>query len=130
MRNVSGQAMASAINPPSRQIVAASVRNCISMVRRLAPMALRMPISFVRSATDTNMMFMIPMPPTKSERPVMNNPTAAMVPATRLNDLQELVLLVDGEVIGLVRGPVARILRITPSVPPSRGHPSLSRPAP
>ena len=30
-------------------------------------MALRMPISRVRSRTETSMMFMIPMPPTSSE---------------------------------------------------------------
>ena len=53
------------------------------MARRFAPMALRMPISRVRSATETNMMFMMPMPPTNSDRPVMNKPTAAIVPATR-----------------------------------------------
>ena len=29
-----------------------------------APRALRMPISLVRSVTDTSMMFMMPMPPT------------------------------------------------------------------
>ncbi len=34
------------------------------MARRGAPMALRMPISRVRSVTVTSMMFMIPMPPT------------------------------------------------------------------
>ena len=32
-----------------------------------APIAMRMPISRVRSVTDTSMMFMIPMPPTRSE---------------------------------------------------------------
>ena len=32
-----------------------------------APMAMRMPISRVRSVTDTSMMFMMPMPPTSSE---------------------------------------------------------------
>jgi hypothetical protein len=32
-----------------------------------APMAMRMPISRVRSVTDTSMMFMIPMPPTSSD---------------------------------------------------------------
>ena len=37
------------------------------MTRSLAPMALRMPISFVRSVTDTSMMFMMQMPPTSSE---------------------------------------------------------------
>ena len=37
------------------------------MSRRVAPIALRMPISRVRSRTETSMMFMIPMPPTTSE---------------------------------------------------------------
>ena len=41
--------------------------NWARMTRSLAPMALRMPISFVRSVTDTSMMFMMPMPPTSSE---------------------------------------------------------------
>ena len=33
----------------------------------MAPSALRMPISRVRSVTDTSMMFIMPMPPTSSE---------------------------------------------------------------
>ncbi len=37
------------------------------MSHRRAPMALRMPISRVRSVTVTNMMFMTPMPPTSRE---------------------------------------------------------------
>jgi len=41
------------------------------MFLRFAPMALRMPISRVRSVTDTSMMFMMPMPPTSSEMPAM-----------------------------------------------------------
>ena len=69
--------------------VAASIRNCSRMVRRLAPMALRMPISRVRSATETNMMFMMPMPPTNSDRPVMNRPIAAMVAADLVEHLHE-----------------------------------------
>ena len=36
-----------------------------------APIALRMPISRVRSVTDTSMMFMMPMPPTSSEMPAI-----------------------------------------------------------
>ncbi len=48
-------------------------------------MAFRTPISRVRSATDTNMMFMIPMPPTNNESPVINKPTVPIVPATLLN---------------------------------------------
>ena len=46
------------------------------MLLRSAPMALRMPISRVRSVTVTSMMFMMPMPPTSSEMP-------AMAPSTR-----------------------------------------------
>ena len=38
---------------------------------RRAPIALRMPISRVRSVTVTSMMFMIPMPPTTSEMPAI-----------------------------------------------------------
>ena len=45
----------------------ASKRNCKRMLPEEAPTALRMPISRVRSATDTNMIFMMPMPPTMRE---------------------------------------------------------------
>jgi hypothetical protein len=37
------------------------------MSERRAPTALRMPISRVRSVTDTSMMFITPIPPTSSE---------------------------------------------------------------
>ena len=37
------------------------------MSRPFAPIAIRMPISRVRSVTETSMMFMIPIPPTSSE---------------------------------------------------------------
>ena len=43
----------------------ASVRNWPRMAPRGAPIALRIPISRVRSVTVTSMMFMIPMPPTR-----------------------------------------------------------------
>ncbi len=36
-------------------------------VRSLAPTDMRMPISRMRSVTETSMMFMIPIPPTSSE---------------------------------------------------------------
>ncbi len=42
----------------------ASTRNCTRMSRSRAPIDMRMPISRVRSATLTSMMFMTPMPPT------------------------------------------------------------------
>ena len=41
------------------------------MSRRLAPMAIRKPISRVRSVTETSMMFMIPMPPTINDTEAM-----------------------------------------------------------
>ena len=44
-----------------------STRNCVSTSEPRAPMAMRMPISRVRSVTETSMMFMMPMPPTSSE---------------------------------------------------------------
>jgi hypothetical protein len=41
------------------------------MSRRLAPMALRTPISRVRSGTVASMMFIMPIPPTRSEMPAI-----------------------------------------------------------
>ena len=41
------------------------------MSRCRAPIARRMPISRVRSVTDTSMMFMMPMPPTSSDTAAM-----------------------------------------------------------
>src|SRR5438552_3366763 len=45
------------------------MRNCVRMSPRRAPTALRIPISRVRSFTETSMMFMIPMPPPRREIP-------------------------------------------------------------
>ncbi len=50
--------------PPMAHSTIASSVNCRRMVRFVAPMALRMPISRVRSVTDTSMMFITPTPPT------------------------------------------------------------------
>jgi hypothetical protein len=52
---------------PIRDSVSASIRNCHKISLRRAPIAMRMPISRVRSVTDTSMMFMMPMPPTTKE---------------------------------------------------------------
>ena len=52
------------ITPPKTDSTTASIRNCAKTCPPLAPTASRMPISRVRSVTDTSMMFMIPMPPT------------------------------------------------------------------
>ena len=55
------------IKPPKALNVTASMRNCRITSRRCAPMAMRRPISRVRSVTLTSMMFMMPMPPTTSD---------------------------------------------------------------
>ena len=53
--------------PPRNDIRTDSMRNCTRISLLVAPIALRRPISRVRSVTDTSMIFMMPMPPTKSE---------------------------------------------------------------
>ena len=58
----------------------ASTRNCSSTSRPLAPIAMRRPISRVRSVTDTSMMFMMPMPPTMSDTPAMPASSVVIVP--------------------------------------------------
>ncbi len=55
------------MSPPRIDRTRASMRNWKRMSRFLAPIAFRMPISRVRSRTETSMMFMIPIPPTTSE---------------------------------------------------------------
>jgi hypothetical protein len=52
------------MTPPTTASAIASIKNWISTSARLAPTALRSPISRVRSVTLTSMMFMMPMPPT------------------------------------------------------------------
>src|SRR6266540_1522221 len=52
--------------PPIKVSVAASTRNCHRTSRRVAPMALRSPISRVRLVTDTIMIAITPIPPTRS----------------------------------------------------------------
>ena len=49
--------------PPAPVSVMASSRNCQVMSLLRAPMALRTPISRVRSVTLTSMMFITPTPP-------------------------------------------------------------------
>ena len=65
------------ITPPRAEVVPASITNCRMISFFFAPSDLRMPISRVRSVTETNMMFIMPMPPTSSEMPAM--PTSTMV---------------------------------------------------
>ena len=60
--------------------MADSVRNWIRTSRVLAPSAFLIPISLVRSVTETSMIFIIPIPPTISEIAAMP-PTARESPA-------------------------------------------------
>ena len=75
---------------PKTDKTVASSRNCKRMNRREAPMALRMPISRVRSVTDTNMMFVIPIPPTSrliaptAPSRAVNTPSAVFAVSNRL----------------------------------------------
>ena len=65
----------SPIPPPETERSTVSARNWTTMSIRRAPSARRIPISRVRSVTLASMMFMIPIPPTRSE-------IAAMEPST------------------------------------------------
>ena len=55
------------------------------MSERRAPMALRTPISRVRSVTDTSMMFITPMPPTSSPMELSTTITSATMEVTLRN---------------------------------------------
>ena len=58
-----------------------------------------MPISRVRSVTDTSMMFMMPMPPTSSEMPTMPATTSVIVLDDLLEGLRERVGGLDEEIV-------------------------------
>lgn len=66
--------------PPIPEIMADSHRNWAMMDPVFAPSAFLIPISLVRSVTDTSMMFMTPMPPTISEIPA-TSATNAVTPS-------------------------------------------------
>ena len=66
-RDTSPTPMTTPMIPPQADRIADSVRNWISTSCVLAPRAFLIPISLVRSVTDTSMIFMMPMPPTRRE---------------------------------------------------------------
>ena len=53
--------------------------------RLLAPSAFRVPISFVRSVTETNMIFITPIPPTSSPIELNTTITIAIIDTTPRN---------------------------------------------
>ena len=85
--------------PPSVQSTTASIRNWSRMLKRVAPSALRMPISRVRSVTDTSMMFMMPMPPTSSDTAAMPESRYVMTSRRLLRRRQNVGLIADLEIV-------------------------------
>src|SRR5439155_3918654 len=69
----------SPITPPTVASTTASVRNWKRMSRPRPPTAMRMPISRVRSVTETSITLAIPMPPTMSEIAATASSSVAMV---------------------------------------------------
>ena len=92
------------MRPPKSEMVTASMRNCTRMSDFLAPTALRTPISRVRSVTETNMMFMMPMPPTSNAMLTTPATTLVNVPRMEPRSFQDLLLQHDPEIVSLAFG--------------------------
>ena len=69
-----------------------STTNWMRISLLVAPKALRVPISRVRSVTDTSMMFITPMPPTSSEMPAITE--MAMDRVFMMVDMDSTMVLV------------------------------------
>ena len=86
-----------------------SARNCISTCQPFAPTAMRVPISRVRSVTETSMMFMIPMPPTSSEIDAIAASSTRITRAVDPTTSAQVLLRAHREVVVLAgREPVPR----------------------
>ena len=70
------------ITPPMPESMTASIRNCTRISDLRAPMALRTPISAVRSVTEISMMFITPMPPTSSPTPPIMPVSSTIAPVS------------------------------------------------
>ena len=90
------------IIPPVPVSVIASNKNCQVMSRLRAPIALRTPISRVRSVTETSMMFITPIPPISS--PIeLSTTTASTTPKIMsLNCFTDVDLRLHRKIVGLV----------------------------
>jgi hypothetical protein len=55
------------MQPPIIEMATASIKNWVKMAEWVAPNALRIPISRVRSTIETSIMLAMPMPPTRRE---------------------------------------------------------------
>jgi len=70
--------------PPVNVRIIDSIKNCVVIILFLAPSAFRSPISRVRSVTVTNMMFIMPIPPTRSDIAAMPDKRAVNVPVVEV----------------------------------------------
>jgi hypothetical protein len=66
--------------PPVPVTKMASIRNCFRISEDRAPIAFRMPISLVRSLTETSIIFMTPIPPTSKPMEEINIMTRYTAP--------------------------------------------------
>ena len=80
--------------PPNRLNIILSVKNCIRISLFFAPRDFLIPISRVLSVTDTNMMFIIPMPPTSNE--------IAAIPPRVIERIWSTELAVSRNCVGLL----------------------------
>src|SRR3989338_9144991 len=67
-------------SPPEKVKKIASHKNCQRIAFSVAPTALRSPISYVRSDTDTYITFMMPTPPTTREMAAIATSRSVMPP--------------------------------------------------
>ena len=81
--------------PPKKVNIIASKRNWRTMSLRRAPSALRTPISFVLSVTLTSMIFITPIPPTRSPRleiAMAISPTMAVMESNCCTNLSAVLM--------------------------------------
>ena len=78
------------------------------MLRRVAPSALRMPISRVRSVTDTSMMFMMPMPPTSRLTAAMPASSVVNTCVVSPSVCEKVRLIANAEIVGLTLSQLMR----------------------
>ena len=67
------------ISPPVKVRIDASARNWVRIEEVLAPRDFLIPISLVLSVTETVMMFITPIPPTRSEIAAITATTVVMM---------------------------------------------------
>ena len=87
--------------PRPVSVIASSV-NCSSTSLLRAPMALRTPISRVRSVTDTSMMFITPTPPTISATLDTANMNTKIPPVKLVPSIAQRVLAEHRKVVRLI----------------------------